>query len=153
MRLFPWQKKKEFFTTEERERIVQAVRNAERMTSGEVRVFVESRCRYVDAFDRARELFFQLKMDKTDDRNGVLLYVAMKDHQLAVFGDAGIHEKVGDEYWVAELNKMIKIFNRDNYAEGIRQCVEGIGNALHHHFPFNNDTDKNELPDDIVFGR
>ena len=153
MRLFPWQKKKEFFTEEERERIVQSVRNAERMTSGEVRVFVESRCRFVDALDRAKELFFQLKMDKTTDRNGVLLYVAMKDHQLAVFGDAGIHTRVGDEYWVCELNKMIKIFNRDNYAEGIQQCVEDIGSALHQYFPFNNDTDKNELPDDIVFGR
>ena len=132
---------------------MQAVRDAERMTSGEVRVFVEKRCRYMDAIDRAAELFFQLKMDQTVDRNGVLVYVAMKDHQLAVFGDEGIHRKVGSEYWAAELAVMIKAFNRDNYAEGIRQCVEDVGKALHYHFPFNNDTDKNELPDDIVFGR
>ena len=153
MKLFPWFKQREFFSPAERERIVQAVRDAERMTSGEVRVFVEKRCRYMDAIDRAAELFFQLKMDQTVDRNGVLVYVAMKDHQLAVFGDEGIHRKVGSEYWAAELAVMIKAFNRDNYAEGIRQCVEDVGKALHYHFPFNNDTDKNELPDDIVFGR
>ena len=77
----------------------------------------------------------------------------MKDHQLAVYGDEGIHKKVGPEYWSAELKKMIDAFDKNNYAEGIRDCVEDIGQALQHHFPFNNDTDKNELPDDIVFGR
>jgi len=153
VKIFPWLKQKEFFSPIERERIVQAVRDAERMTSGEVRVFIESRCRYMDAIDRAVELFVQLKMDKTADRNGVLVYVAMKDHQLAVYGDEGIHRKVGNEYWDAELKRMIKAFNRDDYADGIRQCVEDVGKALHYHFPFNNDTDKNELPDDIVFGR
>lgn len=153
MKIFPWQRQKEFFTAEERHEIIEAVRTAERVTSGEVRVFVETRCRYVDAIDRAREIFFQLKMDNTSDRNGVLVYVAMKDHQLAIYGDEGIHKKVGMEYWNTELVKMIGAFDRHNYAEGIRQCVEDIGKALHLHFPYNNDTDKNELPDTIVFGR
>lgn len=152
MRL-PWQKPKDIFTPEERNRIVEAVRLAEHRTSGEVRVFVERRCRYIDAFDRAGELFYQLKMDKTIDRNGVLLYVALKDHQLAVFADEGIYKKMGSEYWSLEVQKMIVAFNRDDYAEGIRQCVDDIGQALHQHFPFNNTTDKNELPDEIVFGR
>ncbi|HEX5654474.1 MAG TPA: TPM domain-containing protein [Chitinophagaceae bacterium] len=152
MRLFPWLKQKEIFSPEEKQRIVEAVRVAERMTSGEVRVFVESRCRWVDAIDRAAELFFRLKMDQTVDRNGVLIYVAVKDHQLAVFGDEGIHKKMGNEYWLLEVKKMIAAFDRQDYAEGIRQCVEDIGRALHQHFPFNNDTDKNELPDEIVFG-
>lgn len=150
---FPWQKEKQFFTTEEKERITQAVRDAERMTSGEVRVFIESRCRYVDALDRAAEIFFNLKMDQTTDRNGVLLYAAMQDHQLAVFGDEGIHTKVGAEYWNREVKMLIGNFNKSNYAEGIRQCVIDIGDALHKYFPYNNDTDKNELPDDIVFGK
>jgi uncharacterized membrane protein len=91
-------------------------------------------------------------MDQTVDRNGVLIYVAVKDHQLAVFGDEGIHKKMGNEYWLLEVKKMIAAFDRQDYAEGIRQCVEDIGRALHQHFPFNNDTDKNELPDEIVFG-
>lgn len=146
-------KKKDFFTPEEKQQITEAIRHAESMTSGEVRVFVEGRCSYMDAIDRAAELFFNLQMQKTDDRNAVLLYIAMKDHQLAVFGDEGIHKKVGNEYWNAEVKKMIANFNRKNYAEGISEVVKDIGEALTQHFPYNRDTDKNELPDDIVFGK
>ena len=151
--MFSFFKKKNFFTAEEQQLIIEAIHNAERMTSGEVRVFVESKCSYMDAIDRAAELFFQLEMQKTDDRNAVLLYVAMKDRQLAVFGDEGIHNKVGNEYWSAEVKKMISNFNRKNYAAGIAEVVKDIGTALTKNFPFNNDTDKNELPDDIVFGK
>jgi uncharacterized membrane protein len=146
-------KRKEFFTEEERQSIVDAVRAAEQRTSGEVRVFVESRCRYVSAIDRAVEIFENLQMQRTEMRNATLVYVAMKDRQLAVFGDEGIHQKVGNEYWANEVVKMISAFNRDNIAEGIRQCVLNIGEALATHFPYDRTTDKNELPDDIVFGK
>ena len=146
-------RKKEFFTAEEKQQIVDAVKNAERMTSGEVRVFVESRCSYVDAIDRAAEIFFQLKMYETDDRNAVLVYVALEDHQLAIYGDEAIYKKLGNEYWNNEVKKMIRNFNKKNYSEGIKEIVVDIGEALTNHFPYNNDTDKNELPDDIVFGR
>jgi uncharacterized membrane protein len=148
-----FRKKKDFFNIEEKQLITDAIRHAEKMTSGEVRVFVESKCSYIDAIDRAAELFFNLQMQKTDDRNAVLLYVAMEDRQLAVFGDEGIHKKVGNEYWNAEVGKMITNFNRDNYAKGISEVVKDIGEALTKHFPYNNDTDKNELPDEIVFGK
>jgi uncharacterized membrane protein len=107
----------------------------------------------MDAIDRAVEVFYKLKMQQTEDHNAVIVYVATKDHQLAVFGDEGIHRKVGNEYWNREVAQMISTFNKEDFAEGIRQCVIDIGEALHTHFPFNNDTDKNELPDDIVFGR
>lgn len=153
MNIFPWQKRKDFFNTEEKQLITQAIRHAEKMTSGEVRVFVESKCSYMDAIDRAAELFFNLQMQKTDDRNAVLIYIAMDDHQLAVFGDEGIHKKVGNEYWNAEVKKMITNFNKQNYAKGISEVVKDIGEALTKHFPYNNDTDKNELPDEIVFGK
>lgn len=146
-------KKKDFFTQEEKQQITEAIRHAEKMTSGEVRVFVEGRCSYMDAIDRAAELFFNLQMQNTNDRNAVLLYIAMKDHQLAVFGDEGIHKKVGEEFWNAEVKKMITRFNRNNYAEGISEVVRDIGEALTKHFPYNNESDKNELPDDIVFGK
>ena len=151
--MFSFFKKKNFFTAEEQQLIIEAIQNAERLTSGEVRVFVESKCSYMDAVDRAAELFFQLEMQKTDDRNAVLVYVAMKDRQLAVFGDEGIHKRVGNEYWSTEVKKMISNFNRENYAAGIAEVVKDIGTALTKNFPFNNDTDKNELPDDIVFGK
>jgi len=146
-------KRKEFFTDEEKQSIVDAVRIAEQRTSGEVRVFVESHCRYVNAIDRAVEIFENLQMQRTELRNATLVYVATKDRQLAVFGDEGIHQKVGNEYWANEVMKMINAFNRDNIAEGIRQCVLNIGEALAMHFPYDRGTDKNELPDDIVFGK
>ena len=148
-----FRKKKDFFTTEEKQLITEAIQRAEKLTSGEVRVFVEGRCSYVDAIDRAAELFLNLQMQKTEDRNAVLIYIAMTDHQLAVFGDEGIHKKVGNEYWNIEVKKMITNFNRENYAKGISEVVEDIGEALTKHFPYNNNTDKNELPDDIVFGK
>lgn len=151
--MFSFFKKKDFFREEEKKQIVDAIRNAERRTSGEVRVFVESRCRYVDPLDRAAEIFFNLKMSETDDRNAVLLYIAMKDRQLAVFGDEGIHKKVGTDYWNKEVKLLVSKFNAANYGEGISQCVKDIGEALHQYFPFDNDTDKNELPDDIIFGK
>lgn len=153
MSLFSLFRKEDFFTDEEKQQIVDAVQNAERMTSGEVRVFVENRCSYMDAIDRAKEIFAELKMYETHDRNAVLVYVALKDKQLAIFGDEGIHNKLGYEYWHTEVNKMIENFNREDYAEGIKQVVEDIGEALTQLFPYNNDTDKNELPDDIVFGK
>ncbi|HEU4860343.1 MAG TPA: TPM domain-containing protein [Chitinophagaceae bacterium] len=153
MSLFSLFRKKDFFSEEEKQQIIEAVRNAERMTSGEVRVFVENRCSYMDAIDRAKEIFAELKMYETHDRNAVLVYVALKDKQLAIFGDEGIHRKLGYEYWNGEVKKMIDNFNKENYAEGIKQVVEDIGEALTQLFPYNNDTDKNELPDHIVFGK
>lgn len=153
MRLFPWQSQKIFFSHTEQEQILETIRWAEQRTSGEVRLFVESRCRFVDAIDRAAELFFNLQMDATTDRNGVLLYVAVKDHQVAVFGDEGIHQKVGAQYWQVEVAKMLRHFREQHLVDGIVECIRDIGDALHQFFPYDKDTDKNELPDDIIFGR
>ena len=146
-------KKERFFSKEENELIVQAIRNAEKQTSGEVRVFVESKCRFIDPLDRALEIFAKLKMQNTAQRNAVLVYVAIKDRQLAVYGDTGIHQKTGDDYWKAAVNNMVSHFNKENYAEGIANCVTMIGKALQEHFPYDKDLDKNELPDEIIFGK
>jgi uncharacterized membrane protein len=147
-----FKRKKKFFSPQEQQLIALAIQEAERSTSGEVRVYVESRCAYMDALDRAVELFAQMGMQATEERNAVLVYVAVKDHQLAVFGDEGIHRKVGPDYWNTEVIKMLRDFNRDNYALGIAGCVEDIGQALQQYFPFT-DKDKNELSDEIEFGR
>jgi uncharacterized membrane protein len=92
-------------------------------------------------------------MDATEHRNGVLVYVAMKDRQLALFGDQGIHEKVGDAFWNEQVKKILSHFNKSDYAGGLEKIILEIGEALREHFPYDKDTDKNELPDDIVFGR
>src|ERR1700692_1452657 len=99
MSLFSFFKKKPFFTAEEQAQIVAAIASSEKQTSGEIRVYVESHCRFVDPLDRAAETFYGLKMEKTEAHNAVLVYVATKDRQLALYGDKGIHEKVGDKFW------------------------------------------------------
>ena len=149
----PWQKQKEFFSEEEKQQLVAAIQQAEKRTSGEVRIFVESRCRFVDAVDRAKELFLQLGMEKTTERNATLIYIAFEDHQLAILGDEGIHQKVGQEYWDKEVAKIIHEFRSEHILDGICQVVYDIGEALQQFFPYDNETDKNELPDDIIFGK
>ena len=153
MKIFSWQKKKDFFSQEENQQLVDAIQKAEQQTSGEVRIFVESKCKYVDALDRAKEIFFSLKMNETELRNGTLIYVAVKDKQAAVFGDEGIHQKVGAQYWKDVVTKMLFQFRNQKLADGICQGIYDLGEALKFYFPYQSDTDKNELPDEIVFGR
>jgi uncharacterized membrane protein len=143
----------EYFSDQEKEAIVEAIRKAEQRTSGEIRIYIESKCSLVNPVHRAKELFFGLQMDKTAERNAVLLYVAMKDRQLAIFGDEGIHQKVGYEFWNAEVKAMLSEFNLQHYADGFIKIINDIGEALVTHFPYDHKGDRNELPDDIVFGK
>lgn len=153
MNLFPWKKKKDFFTEEEKKQLVEAIQKAEQRTSGEVRLFIESKCKYMDAYDRAREIFLSLKMHETQMRNATLIYVAVKDKQAAVLGDQGIHQKVGKIYWENEVSKMLLLFRQKKLVDGLCQAINDLGEALVHYFPYNKETDKNELPDDLIFGR
>lgn len=153
MKIFPWQKNKEFFSEEEKQQLINAIQKAEHQTSGEVRIFVESKCKYVDALDRAQEIFLSLKMHETQLKNATLVYVAVKDKQAAVIGDEGIHQKVGEQYWKDVVNKMLMHFKKEKLAEGICNAIHDLGEALKTHFPYNSSTDKNELPDELVFGR
>ncbi len=146
-------KPEKFFSPEENERIVEAIKQAERITSGEVRVFIENRCRFVNPLDRASEIFYGLKMEQTELRNGVLIYVALKDKQLAMFADEGIYQKSGKEFWNEEVRIILSHFNKENYADGLVRVIGDAGAILAIHFPVDLDKDKNELPDDIVFGR
>ena len=153
MRLLPSSRVKALFSADESARIVEAIRLAEQQTSGEIRVYIERRCRFVDALDRAAEVFWNLKMDHTEFRNAVLVYVAVKDHQFAIFADTGIHEKLGNAFWEKEVNLMSRHFRENHYLEAILKVIHDTGGALHEHFPFDPSVDKNELPDDIVFGK
>ncbi len=153
MGLFPFTKKKSIFTAEETERIVSAIRTSEQKTSGEIRVFIEAKNPYVNPMDRAVELFGHLKMEKTDHRNGVLLYIAHKHHEVALFADEGIYQKAGAAFWNAEVKEMISHFKDNHLPEGIIKCVHDVGGALAAAFPYSPSEDKNELPDDIVFGK
>ncbi len=151
--MWPFSKTKKFFSQEENDTIVQAIRDAETQTSGEVRVFIESHCRFIDPLDRAKEIFTQLKMESTALHNGVIFYVAIKDKQLAIFADSGIHSATGQQYWEDVVTHILSLFNSESHATGIKECIAKIGEALKNHFPYDSKTDKNELPDEIIFGR
>ena len=146
-------KQQKFFSHEEEAKIVDAIREAEQQTSGEVRLYVESKNRFVDPLDRAAEIFVQLKMYETANRNAVLIYVAIAHHELAVYADEGIYKKAGQQFWNNAVATMIKEFKKDNYAEGLEEVIYKTGQLLKTHFPYDALTDKNELPDDIVFGK
>ena len=129
----------------------EAVARAEKLTSGEVRVFIEDTT--ADSpLDRAAFLFGQLGMDKTEARNGVLIYLAYTDSKYAVIGDYGIHEKVGDEFWEGVRAAMHAQFCEGNVVDGLVHAVDEAGRALSVHFPYQR-SDSNELPDDIIFGK
>lgn len=151
--MFPFSRKTEFFTPEENERVVSAIRSCENRTSGEIRIYVESRNKLVDPLERAAEVFAGLQMHLTHHRNAVLLYIAVKDKEVALFGDQGIHEMVGTQFWNAEVGHMLKYFRDNKLAEGIEHCVRHVGEVLSEKFPYIPTEDKNELPDEIVFGK
>ena len=150
-----WFKKQasDLFSEKEKEQIVTAIQNAEHQTSGEIRVYIESDCPKTETLDRAIELFGELEMHKTQERNGVLVYVAIKAKKLAIYGDSGIYERVGKDFWNQQIAKMVQFFNKKDYAQGIATIVEEVGEALKKNFPYDKQSDINELPDDIVFGK
>ena len=150
---FSFFKKKTFFTDAEKQKVVNAIRKAEQRTSGEIRVFVESKNSYVDPMDRAAEIFYNLKMDKTDERNAVLLYIAVNDKELALFGDEGIYKATGAAFWNTSVKSMLREITADDIIGGMVHCITSIGETLHEKFPYNKLEDKNELPDEIVFGK
>ena len=153
MSLFSLFAKKPLLSEPDTSLVVEAIRGSEKKTSGEIRVYVESHCKFVDSLDRASQIFYSLKMDQTEFRNAVLVYIAIKDHQLAVFADEGIYKKAGADFWNLAVKGMLQHFNTTDYGKGIAFVVEQIGITLQTHFPYDDNTDKNELPDDIVFGK
>jgi uncharacterized membrane protein len=143
---------KPLIPAETNEAVVAAIKKAELSTSGEIRVYIETKCKFVDPLDRAKEVFITLKMEKTVNRNAVLIYLAIKDQQMAIFADEGIHQKMGVEFWKAEIEKMKLDFRQSKMTNGLLTVIEDIGNSLKDNFPYHNE-DKNELPDTIVFGK
>lgn len=146
-------KNNDLLPKEEADVVVQAIQKAESLTSGEVRVFIESHCNYVNAVDRAWEVFGQLKMHATTERNAVLVYMALLDRQIAIIGDEGINEKVAKEnFWKNELDTLRQYCREGAIAAGLQRVVLDIGTALSYYFPHRPNEDHNEIPDDIVFG-
>ena len=139
-----------FFSKEEKALIKSAVQEAELNTSGEIRVHIDNHCRE-DVMDRAAWWFGKLEMQKTEQRNGVLFYLAVKQRKFAILGDAGINAVTSDDFWDAIKEKMLVSFGEGNFAIGLQEGVLMAGKQLKEHFPYQDD-DVNELSDDISFG-
>lgn len=142
---------KELFTTEQQKSIVGAIQEAETNTSGEIQVHIEKHCKG-DVLDRAADVFATLKMHSTTLRNGVLFYIAVKDHKFAILGDAGINSVVPHNFWEAIKDMMEEHFKKGEFTEGLCKGIKSAGQQLKQHFPFKKD-DKNELSNDISFGK
>ena len=138
-----------FFTKEQQEYLRQSIMNAELDTSGEIRVHIENTCKG-DALDRALAVFKKLGMEKTESRNGVLIYLAVKNRKFAIIGDEGINAVVSEIFWESIKNKMINQFRDSHFTEGLVDAITETGKQLKIYFPHQTD-DKNELSDDISF--
>lgn len=138
-----------YFTSEQKDAMVAAIQQAEKDTSGEIRIHFENHTRKA-VLDRAAQVFAELKMHKTAQRNGVLVYVALEDHKLAILGDAGINAKVPADFWDEIKNRMVEKFKAGQVCEGVCEAVIAAGQQLKAFFLYQTD-DVNELPDDISF--
>ena len=141
---------KQFFSQSQKEGIQSAIANAELNTSGEIRVHIDDKCA-VAPIEKAIAVFEKLKMHETELRNGVLIYVAVKDHKLAIVGDQGINDAVADDFWDEIKNNLIESFKKGLYAEGLIESITASGEQLKAHFPYQSD-DTNELSNEISFG-
>ena len=140
---------KEFLAKLEHDRIVQAIREAESQTSGEIRVYIQRGKLRADPLIAAQKKFHRLGMDRTADRNAVLIFVAPRAHKFAVVGDKAVHEKCGQTYWRHVVDLMQEHFRNERFSDAIVDAVPDIGAMLAAHFP-KRSTDVDELPDEIV---
>jgi len=140
-----------FFTKEQQSQILAAVKEAEKSTSGEIRVHIETTCPE-DVLDRAAWIFNKLKMHNTVDRNGVLFYLAVRDRKFAVIGDGGINAVVPEGFWDEIKENMQKHFREGKFTEGLSVGIIKAGEQLRTHFPYRK-ADVNELSDEISFDK
>lgn len=139
------------FTEADQLKITNAIRVAETNTSGEIRVHIENHCAG-DVLDRAAYIFEKLEMHKTELRNGVLFYLAVEDRKFAILGDAGINQKVPEDFWESTKDIVINKLKEGKHADGLADGIVKAGEQLKTHFPYQQD-DVNELSDEISFGK
>jgi uncharacterized membrane protein len=140
----------QFFSQEQKDNIVQAIREAERNTSGEIRVHIDKYCKG-DMLDRAAYIFGTLHMHRTKLRNGVLFYLAVEDRKFAVLGDSGINAVIPGNFWDQIKSAMAASFSENDFAGGLVRAISMAGSQLKEHFPRKTD-DVNEMSDEISFG-
>ena len=140
----------DFLTAQEEQEIIEAIRLAESETSGEIRVHIEQNCD-IDIYERALEVFHFLKMDNTIQQNGVLIYVAVDNKSFVIFGDNGINNAVGDNFWNSTRDIIATKFKSGNFKQGLIDGIMEAGKALSKYFPWEHG-DRNELDNTISKG-
>lgn len=140
-------KVEDFLTKEEEQAIVEAIRRAEKETSGEIRVHLE-KTTSLAPFERAKEVFHDLKMDETELKNGVLFYVAVKDRKFVICGDKGIDDLVPKDFWNCTKEIVLNHFKNNNFQLGLTEGIERAGEQLKKYFPYQ-DGDTNELSNEL----
>jgi uncharacterized membrane protein len=140
---------KEFLSKLEHDRIVHAIRQAESNTSGEIRVYIQRGKLNVDPLIAAQKKFHKLGMQKTPERNAVLIFVAPRAHKFAVVGDKAIHEKCGEAFWQRLVNGMREHFQNEKFSYALVEGIEEAGKTLAAHFP-KRLTSAGQLPDEII---
>lgn len=140
---------REFLSKLDHDRIIQAIREAESRTSGEIRVLIQRGNLSSDPLVATQKKFHRLGMHKTRERNAVLIFVAPRVHKFAVVGDNAIHEKCGDEFWQRVVEKMRAHFQNEKFSDALIEAVKEVGSVLARHFPKTSE-DRNELPDDLI---
>jgi uncharacterized membrane protein len=140
-----------FFGKEQKKLLKVAIAQAELNTSGEIRLHVDNHCK-IDVLDCAASWFGKLDMHKTELRNGVLFYLAIKDKKFAILGDAGINAVIPEGFWDNIKEEMLSLFKEEKFVEGLIKGIEMAGDKLKEHFPYASD-DVNELSDEISFGK
>jgi uncharacterized membrane protein len=139
---------KQFLSQLDHDRIIAAIRESEKSTSGQIRVHVTRR-RPADLEARAQRRFEKLGMTQTRHRNGVLIYIAPNLRRFQILGDTGVHEKCGDDFWKETAREIEEQFRRGAFTDGILRGVEKVGQVLAEHFP-RDAGDTNELPDEVT---
>ncbi len=138
-----------FFTKDQQEKIRGAIKIAEKETSGEIRVHIETKL-HGNVLDRAAWVFKKIGMHATENREGVLFYVAIRNREFAIIGDKGINAKVLADFWNKIMAILQKHFRNKNFTEGLVEGILMAGEQLKVHFPYKSN-DVNELPDEITF--
>ncbi len=141
----------DIFTPDVQTHLRHIIGEAEKKTSGEIRLHIEDECG-LDPLERAEYIFGSLKMHETKDRNAVLVYISIVDRKFALYGDVGIHEKVGPAYWNETLKLAIEELHNNHIAQGIGKAILSIGMQLSRYFPLEKN-DANELSNEITFGQ
>ncbi|WP_339648699.1 TPM domain-containing protein [uncultured Salegentibacter sp.] len=144
-------KVEDFLSKKDEEEIIEAIRKAESHTSGEVRVHLEKTTGEKDIFDRAMEVFHMLKMDNTKHDNGVLIYVAVEDHNFVIYGDKGINDVVPDDFWESTKDAIVEKFKKGEFKQGLVDGILTAGQQLKKHFPYSDET-RDELSNEISKG-